>query len=52
MSNVGLTPFIDRLISGESPSDVNIYMLWLLYLCNTVEKVKLNIYRLVKTIWS
>lgn len=31
-----LTPFIDRLISGESPSDVNIYLLWLLYLCNTV----------------
>lgn len=31
-----LTPFIDKLISGEAPSDINIYLLWILYLVNTV----------------
>lgn len=31
-----LTPFIDRLIGGEPPADINIYLLWLLYLVNTV----------------
>lgn len=31
-----LTPFIDKLISGSPPSDINIYILWLLYLINTV----------------
>lgn len=30
-----LTPFIDRLIKGEPPADINIYVLWLLYLANT-----------------
>lgn len=31
-----LTPFIDKLINGTPPSDVNIHVLWLLYLFNTV----------------
>lgn len=31
-----LTPFIDKLISGEPPAGVNIYIFWLLYLANTV----------------
>lgn len=31
-----LTPFIDKLINGDPPSDINIYALWLLYLINTV----------------
>lgn len=31
-----LTPFIDRLISGNPPADINIYIMWLLYLANTV----------------
>lgn len=33
---LGLTPFIGKLISGDPPTDVNIYILWLLYLTNTV----------------
>lgn len=31
-----LTPFIPKLISGSVPSDINIYVLYLLYLCSTV----------------
>ena len=31
-----LTPFIDKLIHGVPPADINIYLLWLLYLTNTV----------------
>lgn len=31
-----LTPFIDKLINGTPPTGVNIYILWLLYLFNTV----------------
>ncbi len=31
-----LTPFIDKLINGNPPEGVNIYVLWLLYLINTV----------------
>lgn len=31
-----LTPFIDKLIRGDAPSDINIYLLWVLYLFNTV----------------
>lgn len=31
-----LTPFIDKLISGKAPTDINIYLLWILYLFNTV----------------
>lgn len=31
-----LTPFIDKLISGDPPADVDIYILWLLYLAHTV----------------
>lgn len=30
-----LTPFIDKLISGEAPSNINLYLLWILYLFNT-----------------
>lgn len=33
---VGLTPFIPKLISGEVPSDINIYTLYLLNLAATV----------------
>lgn len=33
---LALTPFIDKLISGDPPADVNIYILWLLYLAHTV----------------
>lgn len=33
---VGLTPFIPKLISGEIPSDINIYILYLLNLAATV----------------
>ena len=33
---LGLTPFIGSLIKGDPPADVNIYVLWLLYLANTV----------------
>ena len=31
-----LTPFIDIFISGNPPEDINIYLLWLLYLSHTV----------------
>lgn len=31
-----ITPFIGKLISGTPPVGVNIYLLWLLYLANTV----------------
>lgn len=30
-----LTPFIDKLISGNPPTGINIYILWILYLVNT-----------------
>lgn len=33
---LAITPFIGALISGEPPEDVNIYIVWLLYLANTV----------------
>lgn len=33
---LAITPFISVLISGEPPEDVNIYIVWLLYLANTV----------------
>ncbi|MFV0241635.1 MAG: oligosaccharide flippase family protein [Lacrimispora sphenoides] len=37
ISVVGITimPFLDRLISGNVPSDINIYTLYLIYLANT-----------------
>ncbi len=31
-----LVPFLDELISGEVPTDINIYLLYLVYLCNSV----------------
>lgn len=31
-----LTPFIGKMINGNPPDGVNIYVLWLLYLANTV----------------
>ena len=31
-----ITPFIDKFISGNPPSGINIYILWLLYLAHTV----------------
>lgn len=31
-----LTPFVDKLIQGSPPNDINIYILWILYLLNTV----------------
>lgn len=33
---LGLMPFIDRLINGNAPADINIYVLYLIYLLNTV----------------
>lgn len=40
-----LTPFIDRLMKGEPPAGVNIYVLWLLYLVNTVVSYLLFAYK-------
>lgn len=31
-----LTPFIDKFINGAPPADINVYILWILYLLNTV----------------
>ena len=31
-----ITPFVGYLINGEPPQNVNIYVLWILYLANTV----------------
>ncbi len=31
-----IMPFLDKLISGSYPSDINIYALYAIYLCNTV----------------
>lgn len=36
ISGMIITPFIDKFISGNPPEDVNIYLLWLLYLLNSV----------------
>ena len=33
---LGLLPFLNNMISGEIPSDINIYILYLIYLFNTV----------------
>lgn len=33
---LALAPFIGKLIRGEAPADINLYLLWILYLCNTV----------------
>lgn len=42
---LGLTPFIPRLISGEIPSDMNVYILYLLNLFATVMTYWLFAYR-------
>ena len=40
-----ITPFVDRFISGNPPKGINIYLLWLLYLLNTVVSYLLFAYR-------
>ena len=35
-AGLAITPFIGALINGEPPEGVNIYIVWLLYLANTV----------------
>lgn len=40
-----LTPFIKFFISGDPPSEINIYLLWILYLTNTVVGYLLFAYR-------
>lgn len=41
-----LTPFISLVINGEPPGGVNIYLLWLLYLANTVVSYLLFSYKI------
>lgn len=40
-----LTPFVGKLINGEPPEDINIYIIWILYLSNTVVSYLLFAYK-------
>lgn len=40
-----ITPFVDHLIKGTPPEGINIYVLWLLYLANTVVSYLLFAYK-------
>lgn len=45
-----LLPFLKYLIKGDHPDDVNIYVLYLIYLCNTVLSYFLFAYK--KSLWE
>lgn len=42
---VGLTPFINYLINGDVPNDINVYSLYLLYVANTAISYLLFAYK-------
>lgn len=45
IAGLGLLPFINRLISGGVPADINIYVLYLVYLFNTAVSYFLFAYK-------
>lgn len=44
---LAVLPFLDNLISGEIPENINIYILYLIYLANTVISYFLFVYKTV-----
>lgn len=44
-AGIALTPFIPKMISGDIPKDINIYLLYLIFLANTVISYLMYSYR-------
>lgn len=42
---LGLLPFLDQLIAGEIPEGISIYVVYLIFLCNTVSSYAMLAYR-------
>lgn len=45
MVGIGIMPFLDNLISGDIPADINVYALYLIYLANTAVSYFLFAYK-------